>query len=1024
MRPCLLGVGITGHSFSFPEQGTGSVKKLTTQTLLKVATAPAVLGLALLSTAAFAQDPQAADEGEEEAIIVTGSRIVSPNITSLPPVQTVTAQSIQQSGAVNIQELLLENPAFGTPALSRTNSAFLTSGTGVATVDLRDLGSDRTLVLINNRRVVAGLPGTATVDLNVIPTQFIDRVDILTGGASSLYGSDAVAGVVNFIYKTDFEGLVADAQYGLTSRGDSQRLQTSVTWGGNFADNRGNIMVHMGYSDEKGLLSRQRSNTYTDDLDTFVNFTGDPADYGVARQPFYSSFVPQGRFDTSGTAGTGDDWTYDLGTGALRKCFGNNAVTCTGQTRPDGFNRQYYRTLAVPVERYLFATRGHFDLTDGVRFVAEGTYSKTRAAREIEPFALDVANIYPDTGRMPIETMVNGVAVLNPLVPAAIAAAAADRDGDGLRDIGFARRLAEVGTRNGSTVRDMFRFVVGFEGDILDGRFHWDVSYNYGQTTESQKSNGQVNVLNFANALAAIPDVNDVNNNGSTTDAVCASATARAQGCVPINIFGLNSISQAALQYVNAQQAFQTDITQQVATANISGELFNLPAGPVGIAIGAEYRKEASSEDNDALTNAGLNAGNAIPDTSGTFNVKELYGEINIPVLSDTPFFNKLNLRAAGRVSDYSTVGTVYSYSFGADWAPIEDIRFRGTYARAVRAPNVGELFTGPSQTFPTGLNDPCEGIGLTGGGALGDRCRSEPGVIANINAAGGAFEVTQADLQGISGFDSGNQTLKEEKSDSYTVGVVINPRSINGFQNLVLSVDYYKIDIEDAIVAPPRLFILNQCYREGVQAFCDLVQRRATVTGSNSAGSIEFINAPLVNGGALASEGVDVVLSYRTSLNGLGIGGMLNARVAYSHMIEGYIIPVPGAATDPFAGEIGTAKDRFTANLGYTSDKFDINFTGTYIGKSFEDDQLLTDPSYGLTADAVSVPAEFYLDVQATFRPAESFELYVGADNLLDNAAPNILSGSSFNTTGADTAADVYDVFGRRFYAGVRLKF
>jgi len=1006
------------------------VKKISLQTLLKVASAPAVLGIALLSTTAFAQDPQTADEGGEEAIIVTGSRIVSPNITSLPPVQSVTAEAIQQSGVVNIQELLLENPAFGTPALSRTNSAFLTSGTGVATVDLRDLGSDRTLVLINNRRVVAGLPGTATVDLNVIPTQFIERIDVLTGGASSLYGSDAVAGVVNFIYKTDFEGLVADAQYGLTSRGDSQRLQASVTWGGNFAENRGNIMVHMGYSDEKGLLSRQRSNTYTDDLDTFINISGDPADYGVPAEPFYSSFVPQGRFDTAGTAGTGDDWTFDPVSGGLRRCFSGNggaAPASCGQPAgarigPDGFNRQYYRTLAVPVERYLFATRGHYDLTDGVRFIAEGTYSKTRASREIEAFALDVANVYPGIGRMPIETVVNGVTMVNPLVPAAIVAASRDTNGDGLRDIGFARRLAEVGTRNGSTVRDMFRFVVGFEGGILDDRFRWDISYNYGQTTESQRSNGQVNVLNFANALAAVTDINDANNNGSRTDAVCSSLVARQQGCVPINIFGMNTISQAALNYVNAEQAFQTDITQQVATANISGELFDLPHGPVGIAVGAEYRKEASSEDNDALTNAGLNAGNAIPDTSGTFNVKEVYGEINIPVLADVPFFNKLNLRAAGRASDYSTVGSVYSYSFGADWAPIEDIRFRGTYARAVRAPNVGELFTGPSQTFPTGLNDPCEDIGLTGGGALGDRCRAAPGVIANINANGGVFTITQADLQGISGFNSGNPNLTEETSDSYTLGVVINPKSIAGFQNLVLSVDYYNIDIANAIVAPPRSFILNQCYNEGVQEFCNLIQRRPILTGSNSPGSLEYINAPLVNGGALAAEGLDVVASYRTSLTGIGIGGMLNARISYSHMINGYVIPVPGAPQDPFAGEIGTASDRFTANLGYTSDQFDINFTGTYIGKSYEDDQLLID--YEVPTDGVSVPAEFYLDVQATYRPTERFEFYLGADNLLDNHAPNILSGSIFNTTGADTAADVYDVFGRRFYAGVRVKF
>lgn len=989
------------------------------------------LSLSILPVAAFAQDMTTASGDAatgNDTIIVTGSRIVSPNVTSLSPVQAVNADQIKSTGITNIQELLLKNPAFGTPALSRTNSAFLTSGMGAATVDLRDLGSDRTLVLINGRRVVAGLPGSSTVDLNVIPTQFLERVDVLTGGASSLYGSDAVAGVVNFIYKTDFEGIEAEGQYGLTARGDSPRYQGNLTLGGNFADHRGNIMVHFGYSKEEGLLSRSRGNSQVDDVDTFAYVTGDPADYGIPYAPYLSSYPLQGRFDVNGTASSGDDFTYDPATGQLRRCFSTNGGTAPGacglpagtQIGPDGFNRQNYRTLAVPVERYLMAMRGHYDLTDSIRLVAEGTYAKTKASREIEAFALDVSNIYPVSGRMPIETLLGGVTYVNPLVPAAILAAAKDTDGDGLRDIGFARRLGEVGTRSASTTRDFYRFVLGLEGDLADGRFHWDFSYNYGQTTESQTSNGQVNVLNFANALAAVRDVDDVNGNGSRTDAICASATARAQGCVPINIFGAGAITPEALAYVNAQQSYKTDISQQVVTANISGELFDLPAGPLGVAIGAEYRREKSSEDNDALTNAGLNAGNALPDTSGSFTVKEVYGEVNIPLLADQPFFHRLSLRAAGRLSDYSTVGTVYSYSFGAEWAPVEDVRFRGTYARAVRAPNIGELYSGPSQTFPSGLQDPCDGIGLTGGGAVGDRCRTNAGVLANIRA-NGAFTLTQADLQGISGFDSGNTNLSEEKSDSYTLGVVVSPKSL-GAENLVLSVDYYNISIKDAIVAPPRQFILNQCYQEGVQDFCDLITRRAFTTGSNSAGSIEYVNAPQVNGGKLKVAGIDTVLSYATSLERVGLPGSLTARLSYTHVLTGYSVPVPGAPRDPFAGEIGTSKDRFTATLGYKVDKFRFNLTGTYIGKAYEDDQFLA--LYELDPHAISIPAQFYMDMQASWSPAKAFEFYVGVDNMFDKKAPNILSGTPSNVTGSATAADVYDIFGRRFYTGVRFKF
>ena len=972
----------------------------------------------------------AAPEAPRDTIVVTGSRIASPNITSLAPVQVVGEAEIDQSGAINVQEVLLENPVFGTPGLSRTNSAFLTSGAGVATVDLRDLGSDRTLILINGRRVVSGLSGSSTVDLNVIPTQFVERVDILTGGASSLYGSDAVAGVVNFLYKRRFSGLIAEGQYGLTERGDSQRYQVSMTGGGNFADDRGNVMVHLGYTNEKGLLSRQRKNTRVDDI-AYITYSYDPDDFGVEFEPFLSSFPEQGRF-----AAGNRTFTFSP-TGVLQPCFTSNGATCTagGVTGvgPNGFNRQNFRTLAVPVQRYIFATRGTFEVAPSINVIAEGTYVKTSSQREIEPFALDSANIFPVTGRAPIDTIQNGVRTVNPFVPAAIAAIATDTNGDGLRDIGFGRRLTELGTRNSQATRDFYRFVVGLEGKVLNDRFNWDITYNYGQTSEQQTSNGQVNVLNFANALDAITDVNDLDNDGLRTDVVCADPTARRQGCVPINIFGLGSITPEAAAYVAAEQTLQTKIRQQVVAANLSGTLFDLPAGPLGIAVGAEYRKESSSENNDALTNAGLNAGNALPDTSGSFNVKEVYGELNIPILKDVPFFQALNLRAAGRLSDYSTVGSVKTYSIGADWTPVEDVRIRGTYAKAVRAPNIGELFTGPSQTFPTGLTDPCAGITLASTGTVATQCLLDAGVRANIAANGGVFTVSQADRQGISGFNSGNPNLDVERSRSITAGIVINPRSINVLRNLVLSVDYYNIKIKDAIVSPPRAFILNQCFSEANQAFCDLVFRRQVASGSNSAGSIEFINAPSVNGGALKSEGIDFVATYRTSLSRFVDGLNMNARFSYTRLLDGFVIPIPGAPKDPFKGEVGDAKNRWNASLGFSTKKVGLTFTGTYIGDSFEDNQYIDRINVARARFGVGDPIDkhditikhkFYLDSQLTFTPVQKFEFYVGVDNLLDTKAPNLLSGTTFNTTGADTAADVYDIFGRRYYAGARLKF
>jgi outer membrane receptor protein involved in Fe transport len=1002
--------------------------KKTNFSKLKVGVAPIVLGVALISAPAVAQDVQADEEAAPgEAIIVTGSRIASPQAESNAPIQIVNSEAIQQSGVTNIQEILLKNPAFGTPALSRTNSAFLTSGTGVATIDLRDLGSNRTLVLVNGRRVVSSLSGSSTVDLNVIPTQFIERVDVLTGGASSLYGSDAVAGVVNFVYKKDFQGLEGNAQYGVTERGDDIRYQANLTMGANFDDGRGNIMVHLGYSNERGLLSRQRSNTFTDDSDTSA-LTGDLADYGIPTEPFYSSFSEQGRFFA------GDySFTYSP-TGQLQPCFTTNGPTCSSDlgtgVGPNGFNRQYYRTLAVPVKRYTFAAVGHYDVTDNISMFFEGTYNKTQSSRIIEPFALSsdgTTGIYPASGVMPIENYIiapDGTTTIavNPIVPGAIAAQATDTDGDGLRDIGFTRRLSEFGTRNGQTTRDFLRFVVGFEG-TLGERFNWDLSYNYGQVTENQVSNGQVNVTNFRNALAAMTDVNDVNGNGLTTDVVCVSAEARANGCVPINIFGKGAITQDAIQYIAAQQSLQTDIKQQVVQGNISGSLFELPGGPLGVALGFEYRKEESLEDNDALTNQGLNAGNKLPDTSGQFDVLEAYAEVKLPILRDKPFFQLLEVGGAFRVADYSTVGTIYSYSAQGTWEPFDGLRFRGTWARAVRAPNIGELYSGLSQTFPSGLQDPCVGIGATGGGALGDNCRADAGVAANI-AANGTFTLTQPDIQGISGFNGGNPNLKEEKADSWTLGAVINPRSVNALRNLTLSVDYYNIKINNIIATVGRGTILDQCYNEGNSTLCDLVIRRPTNTATNSAGSIEFINDLAVNAASLKTQGLDVTVNWYTPVNFFNTDGRVSFNLSYNHLFQNDYTPLPGATVDRADGEIGTAADRFTGTLGYSTDKFKWSFTGTFIGKSYEDDVSWCAFFGDGSPRCVSVPAQFYLDTQVSFTPVEKFEFYLGVDNLLDKKAPNILTNTTFNVTGSDTAADVYDIFGRRYYAGVRFHF
>jgi iron complex outermembrane receptor protein len=998
-----------------------------------------LMGAAVITSPALAQPApapaptpnqrQAVTNNDEEVIIVTGTRIRDPNVVALQPVQAVTSENIEQSGAINIQDVLDENPAFGTPDLSRANSAFLTSGAGVAEIDLRDIGPDRTLVLINSRRVVAGIPGTTSVDVNVIPTQFIDRVDVLTGGASSLYGSDAVAGVVNIIYKRNFQGLLIDGQAGISEHGDAGHQQISATGGINFGGGRGNLMVHAGYDNEDGLLARQRKLTQVDQLSKFWYFTGDPADYFTSVKPFFSSFVPQGRFDVNKTSSTRDDFTFDQNTGQLRKCFNANFDNpCPGQTVADGFNRQNYRTLLTPVKRYLAAFTGHYDITDSIRFIAEGTYAKTKAATEIEPFPLDSGGStgpYRATaGRAPIESIVNGVKLRNAFVPDAIFNAATDTNGDGLKDIAFARRLSDLSTRNFTADRDFYRFVGGFEGDLFNKKWHWDVTFNYGRAKEKQESNGDINVVNFRNAFESV-------RNPATGQIVCASGAA---GCVPLNIFGANTITPGAAAYIDANTTHSFDTRQMVLAANATGSLIDLPAGPLSLAVGGEWRREKSSEDWDPITNAGLTAGNQLPDTKGKVTVKEIYGELNVPIFKEQPFAYELNLRAAGRLSDYSTVGTVKTWNVGGDYAPAEAIRFRGTYSVAIRAPNIGELFQGPAQTFPTGLVDPCSvvnpnapagqrGVTLTSSDPTSVLCRTQPGVISNINANGGFFTLTQADIQGISGFNIGNPTLREETAKTLTAGVVITPKFINALRNLTLTVDYYRINIKNAIITPNRAELLDQCYTNLVADLCSLIIRRPTGSGSNSPGSIEFVNAQAINSGVLKTSGIDTTVTYRTNMDWLKAGSTLSARLAYTHLFKGFTIAFPNTPVkDVFAGEIGTSKDRANGTLTWDTGGFQISFTGTYIGKAREDDRSL-DVNTGLPPDAIKIPAKFYLDTQIRVRPEPRLELFVGVDNLLDTKPPLIFQGSVFNTTGHITAADVYDDIGRRFYAGARIK-
>lgn len=953
-----------------------------------------------------------------EKINVTGSRIRSTDLQDFSPVQVIGASEIDTSSVANIQELLLKNPAFGAPALSRTNSNFLTSGSGVATVDLRNLGTERTLVLVNGRRFVSGVPGDTAVDLNTIPTQFIERVEIMTGGASAVYGSDAVAGVVNIIYKKEFEGIEFDVQTGESAEGDNDDDQIQFTMGTSSANGKGNIMVHGAYTNQGAVYSRDRDRSAIDQISLGAAVTGLPEDMFTPYQPFYSSFAPQGRF-VVGKGANATPYTYDKNGNFIEGFSTNGSAT----READGYNRNAIRTIAVPTERYLLAATGKYEFADGWNATLEGTYASTQTQSQLEPFALSSVDIYSGSGgQLPveferfIESATNPgeyerTLVRNELIPDELYNLATDTNGDGIRDISFTRRMSDIANRGSRADRDTFRIMTGIDGELADGWF-LDTYFSYGQSKEGQTGTGQVNVLNFKSALEATTD--------EFGNLICRDANARAQGCVPINIFGAGTVSPEAAKYVNAPSSLNTLATQTIAGMSISGDLFELPAGFVGIAAGAEYREEYARSEFDALQQAGLNAGNAIPSTEGEFDVMEYFTEVNVPLLADAFMAKQLNLRGAVRFSDYSTVGNTESWNVALDWAPIDELRFRAIRAISTRAPNINELYSPPSQTFPSGLTDPCLGVTATTSGAQAEACRADAGVMANI-AANGAFTLNQSDIQGVSGYNRGNPDLDAEKGKSWTFGVTFSPDGIAVLENFDFNIDYFDIEIDDAIVSTGRQYILDQCYG-GDASLCSFVTRRQAAEGPNSAGSLEYIDSAVTNSGGYVTSGIDYVITYAKDLEDYGLMGQANARLAYTHVIKGYEIPLPGAERDNFNGEINAPQDKFYLSLGYAVGDFNIAWNTTYIGESFLDDGFLS--GYDLAPESVGVGSVTYHDLNVAYHPFDMAEFYVGVNNIFDRDPPPIISGLPGSSTGVETAASTYDPIGRRYYAGVRLKF
>ncbi|MEJ2445970.1 MAG: TonB-dependent receptor, partial [Exilibacterium sp.] len=789
---------------------------------LSLSISAAILGLTITALPSFAQETAPKNSQELEEVVVTGSRIARTNLTASTPINLIDADAIVNSGAINISEVLQTQPATGVATFSSTVGNFDVNNSGVNTVDLRNLGEDRTLVLVNGRRFVAGVPGSQNVDLNSIPTQFIERVEVITGGASAVYGSDALAGVVNFILKKDYEGFEISGQSGRSEQGDDETHRLSMFGGFTFGDNRGSAMMSLTFDKENGVFARNRDNLGVDGFNKVFD-TENPKDYDKVITPAFSSFSEKGRFIIP----DGQNLVVDTD-GTVRE-FNSNA---------DGFNRQAFRALSTPTERTLFSGVMSYDINDNLTWFTEATYARTETQSNLEPFPLSSDDIYGDNAADCFDTNEDGsnddcaygIAATNPFVPTAMLQAAREAN-PGVADedlvIGFARRTTELDPRGADNLRQSFRLVTGFEGQFLED-FKYEAYYNYGRTAQDQKSSGQINVLNMRNALDAVV-------NPDTGEIVCRDEVARLQGCIPVNVFGKGSMTaeltpderSKLLRYLQANSSRTATLEQNVVSAYVTGPMFTLPGGVAQFSIGAEYRDESSEAIADGLSQQGLNAGNISPPTVGRFNVTEVYGEVNLPLLADKPFIESLEMELAASFSDYSTIGSTSAYAVSGRYSPIGDVLIRTQWSRAVRAPNISELFQGLSETFEGG-DDPCEGLTLDSNGnpaflnvkrdtsdpnaaltsgvnestvnsAIAQACIADPSVAARVNETGGMV-LTQAEIQGVAGFNGGaaaaNSDLFEETADTVTIGAVWNPSFSDWINPLSLSVDYYNIEI------------------------------------------------------------------------------------------------------------------------------------------------------------------------------------------------------------------------------------
>ncbi|WP_118857892.1 TonB-dependent receptor domain-containing protein [Sphingomonas mesophila] len=1004
------------------------------------------------------QDQQAAvanpedQADEDDAIVVTGSRIVRPDLEAPSPVTTVDSEQFDLTGTVTVETLLNELPQL-IPGNTRTSNN--QGGEDFSTLDLRGLGPNRTLILVDGERVPASST-SGVVDIGTIPAGLIERVDVVTGGASAVYGSDAMAGVVNFILKDNFEGLEVSSQYGISDHGDGASFNIQALLGGNFADDRGNMTFFASYYTREAVgqgdrdVTRNAGRLYLDynyatgeafyfvpdhlapptaytsrfgadggiiAIGGGVGGSGTPPQgiiFNNAANPFTGlaaavGAVGNNRFN-AGVADTNCDGvpnTAAVNGGNLSFDDDGNLVPAastglcgfadrsTGSSR---FNFNPLNYLVTPYDRFGMAMTARYDITDYIRLKVVGNYVDTQQIVNLAPTPATGINVPVTNAFIAIGTdgpagngAPCGVGVsCNPDLLAALLTRP-----NPAAPFSYSRRFSETGPRVGiynsktQTLRGTLSGPIGWG-------FNWDLTGSYGKTTANIEARGNINLTAVAQGLNNCP-------------------LGSLPGCVPIDIFGPNTLFAgydrtgqpdiapgAQLSFVQIDTQERRDFEQVRVAGNITGNLFELPAGPVGLAIGGEVRTDRGDiVVDDAQRTGNIYGFNAVQNQSGKINVKEVYGEIRVPILADMYLVDELSVEAGARYSDYSTIGGLLNYKFGAQYSPFDWMKFRAIFNKAARAPSIVELFLNGDQGFPSYV-DPCN----AGPGR-------QPGALAICQAQAPAVDFSsfaQINSQ-VQAFAFGNPDISEETAKTFTAGVVLTPNL--GLGRFSATVDYYKIKIEDIITGFGAGFFLGDCYFAGNLDSC------ARITRDPGTGQVTAINTATGNQGTFKSSGVDLAVNYVVPFADLGIG--IPGRLRFQELFSWNEEISFGGANFSGAGAAGIGGNfpewKSTMTLAYDTDSFTSQIRWNW--QSDLEDVGLCNIGDNCAED---VPGLSYFDLSLRKKIGDNFEITGIVQNLFNQKARKTAAGF-FAEGGTDISYFTPVILGRYFTIQAKVK-